>query len=665
MAWATRTWRSVTTIERGVLTWTAAVRAAVMVTAVALAALATDRVGLAVAPIVALLFIAVTEPLDTEGRRLVSLLWATWWISLGVLIGSLVADAPVIHVLVAAAMAAATGFAGALGPRAAMNGVLTLVVFVIWAGSPADYDAKLTDSIGFALGALAMTAVIMAPALAGRARSPRLATARLLLALGRAGDDTMTGIASANHALREQQLVDIISRERLSEPARAWANRLATDAHRLRIGLFGLVATDAADARVIIDAAQPLCRLLSRCLVRPWRSRRDLAAIETTRRHLAGVPRRDGDELERQAGDEVIASLDALTAEIVGPWPAFSPRTTGATAGRAAPISHRQRIRAGAQRMRSHVHRSDPLLRHALRLAATITIATVVARLLDLPHSYWLPLTVAWVSKPTLADTTTKVAARTIGTILGVLAAATLIEVIGPPDWIQALVLGIASALVLAFMVPNYTITVIGMTTFVFVLFNLAGDQLTSSFASRALATVLGSALVYIAAMTWPTRSGGRVTETLRDYSRAIARYSAAVLSGTTDQFDTTRAEVLRTRAAAADSLGAADGEPGQHALPPATRHEIADALQSAAGHTLIRETRGTDASDTAVAATAADAFDALGERLDRIATGHDPDTAEAGAMDPGAQDPGEHPIQRASRRAHHALDEFRRLRSR
>ena len=62
--------------------------------------------------------------------------------------------------------------------------------------------------------------------------------------------------------------------------------------------------------------------------------------------------------------------------------------------------------------MRGHLRMDDPFLRHALRLTVTFAAAVALSWWLDLPHPYWLPMTVAWISKPAQSDTTTKVIAR-------------------------------------------------------------------------------------------------------------------------------------------------------------------------------------------------------------------------------------------------------------
>ena len=63
---------------------------------------------------------------------------------------------------------------------------------------------------------------------------------------------------------------------------------------------------------------------------------------------------------------------------------------------------------------------ADPLLRHAIRIAVVFGVAMAIAQSLGIDHGYWLPMTVAWVSRPALGETTVKVTARVAGTLVGV-----------------------------------------------------------------------------------------------------------------------------------------------------------------------------------------------------------------------------------------------------
>ena len=69
-------------------------------------------------------------------------------------LGGLVSDVLVLHLAAAAVVAAVCGFVGAAGPRAAMVGVLSLVCFTIFSGSPVILYDSLVSAALVAIGGL-------------------------------------------------------------------------------------------------------------------------------------------------------------------------------------------------------------------------------------------------------------------------------------------------------------------------------------------------------------------------------------------------------------------------------------------------------------------------------------------------------------------------------
>ena len=51
-------------------------------------------------------------------------------------------------------------------------------------------------------------------------------------------------------------------------------------------------------------------------------------------------------------------------------------------------------------RASTHLHWSDQFILHSIRLALVIMIATMLEEILSFPHSYWIPMTVAWIARP-------------------------------------------------------------------------------------------------------------------------------------------------------------------------------------------------------------------------------------------------------------------------
>jgi MFS family permease len=155
-------------------------------------------------------------------------------------------------------------------------------------------------------------------------------------------------------------------------------------------------------------------------------------------------------------------------------------------------------------RSKVHLHWGDPFVLHSLRLAIVMMIATMLEEVLTFPHSYWIPMTVAWISRPDRDGTVEKVTLRVAGTLLGVAIAGLLIG-ITPATSIESLIMiGISAYFVLAFLAPNYAVAVTGITCFVFFLFHLVGYPLDGSIISRVASTMLAAALVLTAIQIGP-----------------------------------------------------------------------------------------------------------------------------------------------------------------
>jgi uncharacterized membrane protein YccC len=151
-----------------------------------------------------------------------------------------------------------------------------------------------------------------------------------------------------------------------------------------------------------------------------------------------------------------------------------------------------------------HLHWSDQFVLHSIRLGIVIVIATMLEQILSFPHSYWIPMTVAWISRPDRDGTVEKVTLRVAGTLLGVGVAGALIGLTPATNAESIVMVAIAAYVVLAFLIPNYAIAVAGITVFVFFLFHTVGYPMEGSIQARIASTFIAAALVLIAVRIGP-----------------------------------------------------------------------------------------------------------------------------------------------------------------
>lgn len=151
------------------------------------------------------------------------------------------------------------------------------------------------------------------------------------------------------------------------------------------------------------------------------------------------------------------------------------------------------------ERARAHLHLDDLYAQHAVRLSITIMVAITLEEELKFPHSYWIPMTVAWITRPDRDGTVERTILRVVGTLIGIGLAGTFIVVFDPGNPMSVLMTSVAVFIVLTFLVPNYAIAVTGITIFVFFLFNIVGYPIEQMIETRIAATLIAAVLVTIA----------------------------------------------------------------------------------------------------------------------------------------------------------------------
>ena len=156
--------------------------------------------------------------------------------------------------------------------------------------------------------------------------------------------------------------------------------------------------------------------------------------------------------------------------------------------------------------LQKHRNRDDQFARHAIRLSIAIGVATALGQSLGWPHEYWIPMTVAWVSRPDRQGTSTRVLGRTIGTLAGVAAAVIAINYVGSGDYRLALFAAIGSFVALAYIAANYSIAVVGITFVLISLMTLDGDAIDSTAVYRIACTLVAAVITIGASFILPAK---------------------------------------------------------------------------------------------------------------------------------------------------------------
>lgn len=513
------------------------------------------RIEAAFALSVGLLFISIADPADARGVRLRTMLWATLWIGTGVLLGGLVSEFRVMHVGVALVMAAACGYAGALGPRGGLIGVLTLVLFAFYAGGPVVVDLAVLDTAYFVVGGLVTIAVNLLLTPPRRLGATRSGIAHAYRELQEAAQRRGVELAAPTVAAAVMSARTVMDHEGCAGASAEWANRLLASAERTRLALLALISERHLDPAYVDDFTAELGATSGAIAAevgsplglpgtrRRGRSRERLLA-------LRDIGSRAPDPRLAALADDAVEAIASAVDTLAEPWP------LGSRAEIVAPPRAHVSVK---ERLAAHLHLSDAVVEHAIRLTIAFGGATIAAVIIDVSHSYWLPLTVAWIAKPDLANTVSRVTMRIAGTLVGLILVSVVVLVLRDvpgEDLILCVVVGLTGALALAYLNANYPLAVIGITGFVLFAEIVVGDDERYDIVARIVATTLAGLWVLLVASVRPRRTGATArvamhatTDALRDYAGIVRAHGDSTQA---------RARVLRERTAALAAVSAA-----------------------------------------------------------------------------------------------------------
>lgn len=123
---------------------------------------------------VSALFVGLAEAGLAVGHRWRIMLWTTTWLMINAALGYLVAPNIFLTVLVSACIGLIAGWVGIAGPRAALIGTLSLVIFTITAGLPEMFTVSLDFVALMGLGGLAQTLILVITVLLGNPKALRV-----------------------------------------------------------------------------------------------------------------------------------------------------------------------------------------------------------------------------------------------------------------------------------------------------------------------------------------------------------------------------------------------------------------------------------------------------------------------------------------------------------
>jgi uncharacterized membrane protein YccC len=277
---------------------------------------------------------------------------------------------------------------------------------------------------------------------------------------------------------------------------------------------------------------------------------------------------------------DAIAGLDpTVTSALALSSPSDLPATAPRFSSRASTRSHLPTIER---------------LRFAFILSLATVAGTLVAHVLDGPHGFWLPLSIAFILRPDLGPVITRALARTLGTVVGVGIAA-LVAWSG-----NSIGLLIALSCVMAAIEPwaarrSHVLAVITFTPIVFVFLSLLGT-VKYLFAPRIIDTAIGAAIVLVLDLAlWTTAPSLRPAQQLQKARAASTRYEREATIDDPMRRHLLRRAALRAVVNARSALDQARAEPRSlRRLDPTTFDQLNEIESSIDTHTVSLLEGGT-----------------------------------------------------------------------
>jgi uncharacterized membrane protein YccC len=538
-----------TRLERSRIDTPAGLQAALLSFLVVVVSLAFDRQSYAIPLAIGVLFVGICDVPDANHIRLRSMLWGTLWCSLATFIGGVTAAMPVVHVAVAFVLAAACGFAIALGLRGGLIGTLTLVLFAIFAGAPVSTGVAIVDAGCVVIGGALTIVVTMAAWPLRRFYGVRRALSRTYRLLAETTQRGGLELAAPVVAVEALNTGTAITHAGFTGTTSQWFVGLLSDLERARLAFIGLLNQRRSHqdyVENVFEATSTATSAIAKAILRPRAVREARTSLAELERLFSMAPTSDLAVLV----EELLNPLQDAVGRLENPWP------LGRKSQIERVVSHAPSLRA---RLQAHLSISDGACEHALRLAIAFGVATLASVSIPAEHTYWLPMTVAWVTRPDLAGTVNRVAMRVLGTIVGLLIFGAIAMLTTDP-LVLAVVAAIAAYLLVAYIWANYPIAVVGVTIFVIALMQLSAGEPLVDMIARLIATLIAGVWVLFVTLFRPRRAGATLVSSLERTVIALRAYSDAVLSGG-DRMSA-RAEVLRERTTALATVMTLGSEP-------------------------------------------------------------------------------------------------------
>lgn len=274
----------------------------------------------------------------------------------------------------------------------------------------------------------------------------------------------------------------------------------------------------------------------------------------------------------RRDAEHALARVDTATAAVTGTEAALAQRLSEQLR-EAAVLRFGQlhgpdivgSLASAPAVVRSHLTRTSPILRHAIRLSVTTALAVAAARFGGLEHGYWIALTVVVVLRPETAHTYTRCAGRMAGLAAGIVIAS-VVTLLWQPGGIGSAVCAVVFV-GLGYAVSRFGYLAVGVAVGAMAVFVIgtSGAAEWSGVADRLFGVVIGGGLAVMAHVALPDHAlirlrqrAGELLMTEIDYAALVVKAFVHEVDHPAETLSAAWQRAFRARAAFEAAWGAA-----------------------------------------------------------------------------------------------------------
>jgi len=439
--------------------------------------------------------------------------------AIGLLAGSLALGHDVATVIVVVAAAVLSGIAGVVSANASQAALQFLIYVIVGSGIDFGLRPLWIAPLPLLVGAawrLGLTGIAIA--ITGRARAPERATVASVYTAVAAQLDAI-GTPAIDAARRDvttamNQAYDLMIAARTTLAGRDPKWRMLVTQLNAATPIVEAATTVAAEGETLPPPLPNALRSLARSIEDPKappptmpppdRSTAGRAALSSSLRLAGSLLKGDG---------PITTTVPIQRPDAVG-----LPRVT---------------VRQRARTALDHLVSGGETWFAVLRLVVCVAVAEAVSVLFPLERPYWIVLTVAVVMKPDFGSVFARAVQRGLGTVMGVLVGAAVVELL-PTGWPQVVALALLAGGMPIAIRRNYGLFSTFITPVIVILLELVHSGDTGLIVSRVADTLIGCAIVLVVGyLPWPStwRPSRQLSGRVADVATDVAGYLKVALA--------------------------------------------------------------------------------------------------------------------------------------